>query len=88
MDERELEKILKALANKRRILILKILKKRKRISMGDMSKEIKLSFRSTSKHFAILYAAGIVEREQVSLTMYYSLSPKPPEAAHRVIGII
>jgi len=88
MDERALEKILKALANKRRILMLKILKKRKKISMGDTSNEIKLSFRSTSKHFSILYNAGIVEREQVSLTMYYSISTKPPQAAKLILGII
>lgn len=88
MDERELEKMLKALANKRRILILKILKKRKRISMGNMAKEIKLSFRSTSKHFSILYAVDLVEKEQDGLTMYYSLSPKLHKIASTILSLI
>lgn len=88
MDERELEKMLKALANKRRILILKILKKRKKISMGNMAKEIKLSFRSTSKHFSILYAVDLVEKEQDGLTMYYSLSPKLHKIASNILSLI
>ena len=88
MDEKELEKILKALANRRRLLMLKILKKRKRISMGNMAKEIKLSFRSTSKHFSILYAIGLVEKEQDGLTVYYSLSPKLHKIVTCVLSII
>jgi len=88
MDEKELEKILKALANRRRLLMLKILKKRKRISMGNMAKEIKLSFRSTSKHFSIFYAIGLVEKEQDGLTVYYSLSPKLHKIVTCVLSII
>ena len=88
MDEKELEKILKALANRRRLLILKILKKKKKVSMGNMSGLIKLSFRSTSKHFTVLYAAGIVEKEQDGLTMYYSLSSKLPKITSSVLSII
>jgi len=88
MDEKELEKILKALANRRRLLMLKILKKRKKISVGSMSDEIKLSFRSTSKHFSVLYSAGIVEKEQDGLTMYYSLSSKPHEIVSHLLSII
>ena len=88
MDEKELEKILKALANRRRLLMLKILKRRKKISMGNMAREIKLSFRSTSKHFFILYVVGLVEKEQDGLTMYYSLSPKLHKIASCVLSII
>lgn len=88
MDERELEKILKALANRRRILMLKILKRKKKISVGTMSNEIKLSFRSTSKHFSVLYATGIVEKEQDGLTMYYSMSPKPPKLVSIILNTI
>jgi DNA-binding transcriptional ArsR family regulator len=88
MDEKELEKILKALANKRRILMLKILKKRKKISVGNMAKEIKLSFRSTSKHFSILYTVGILEKEQNGLIMYYSLASKSNKIIWYILSII
>ena len=73
MKEKELEKILKALANKRRIFILKYLKSEGSASVGDIASEIELSFKATSKHLMILSHADIVEKEQVSLTMIYSL---------------
>ena len=88
MNEQELEKILKALANKRRLLILKILKRKKKISVGNMAKEIKLSFKSTSKHLAILYSAGIVEKEQVSLSMHYSIIKKLPRIILELIHML
>lgn len=76
---KETEKILKALANRRRLAILKFLSKTTKASVGDIAKEIKLSFKATSKHLGILRAADIIEREQVSLLMYYSLN-RPPAA--------
>lgn len=75
MKEKELEKIFKALANKRRLSILKYLKLKGKKSVGDIAEEIKLSFKATSKHLMILAHADIVDKEQVSLTVLYSLSP-------------
>ena len=70
---RGLERELKALANGRRLAILRILRTRKAAPVGEIAELIKLSFKATSKHLAILYAANIVEKEQVSLTVNYSL---------------
>ena len=72
---KELERILKALANKRRLAIIKYLKKEKEATVGDISEKIKLSFKATSKHLGVLANADIVEKEQRSLQMWYSLSP-------------
>ena len=74
---KELERILKALANKRRLAIIKYLKKAKEATVGDISEEIKLSFKATSKHLGVLANADIVEKEQRSLQMWYSLTPAP-----------
>jgi ArsR family transcriptional regulator, virulence genes transcriptional regulator len=68
-----LEKILKALGNKRRLAILALLKKQKEATVGDISQVIKLSFTATSQHLAILRSVDIVERDQRSLEVYYSL---------------
>ena len=64
-----LERIIKAFANRRRLGIVRHLKKNKEATVGDIADAIKLSFKATSKHLAILSAAGIVEREQRSLQM-------------------
>jgi DNA-binding transcriptional ArsR family regulator len=67
------ERVLKALANSRRLMIIRYLHAHPRASVGDIAENIKLSFRSTSKHLHILLAADVVEREQQSLVMQYSL---------------
>ncbi len=72
---KELERILKALANKRRLAIVKYLKQEKEAAVGDISGEIKLSFKATSKHLGVLAAVDIVEKEQRGLRMWYRLSP-------------
>lgn len=73
-DIREVEKVLKALANRRRILIVKHLHHTKRAVVGAIAEEIKLSFKATSKHLLILSAANVVEKEQIGLTMEYRLA--------------
>jgi len=88
MTERELERILKAFANRRRLLIVKFLKKKREASVGDIAGEIKLSFKATSKHLGILLGARILDREQRGLQMYYALAPDMPDAARRVVSIL
>ncbi|MBP6905035.1 MAG: winged helix-turn-helix transcriptional regulator [Candidatus Pacebacteria bacterium] len=73
MDEKHLEKILKALANKRRLSILKYLKSKPRASVGTIAGAIKLSFKSTSKHLSVLANVELLEKEQVGLTVYYKV---------------
>jgi|SRR3989338_6952618 len=59
---KDLEKILKVLASRRRLAILQYLKKSKEANVGDIAEEIKLSFKATSKHLAVLSAVDIIER--------------------------
>lgn len=86
--ERELEKHLKALANRRRLAILKYLKNNKEATVGEIAHKIKLSFKSTSKHLAILAALDIIEREQRSLQMFYRLAGNYPPAARFIISLL
>jgi DNA-binding transcriptional ArsR family regulator len=69
-----LAKNLKALANHRRLEILKYLKKVGNANVGEIADYIKLSFKSTSRHLAVLFAQDIVEKEQVGLEMKYFLA--------------
>ena len=76
MIEVEMEKILKAAANRRRLAILNCLRGKKELSVGTIAQQIKLSFRSTSKHLSILYISDLLEKEQRSVLMFYRLSSK------------
>lgn len=85
---RELEKSLKALANKRRLAILQHLKSEGETSVGDISKEISLSLKSTSRHLAVLHGRDIVEREQRSSQVFYRLAAIQLPAAQRIIALL
>lgn len=80
--DKELERVLKALANRRRLAILRCIVKEKQVNVGRMAEELKLSFKSTSRHLAVLVAAGVLDKEQRSSQMFFSLSP----TMHRLAG--
>lgn len=84
----ELEKTMKALANRRRLAILKFLKYAGRASVGDIAREINLSFKATSKHLGILRAANVLEREQISLEMWYFLAQTQTAAAAQILALL
>ena len=71
---KDVERILKALANGRRLRIVKFLARKKKASVGDIAEEIKLSFKSTSRHLSILANAGVLTKEQESLTVWHELA--------------
>ena len=71
---KELEKILKVLANKRRLAIVALLKKGDKKTVGEVADEIKLSFAATSRNLRILAAVDLVDCEQVAAEVHYFLS--------------
>ena len=85
---KELERTMKALANRRRLAVLKYLKNEREASVGDIAEEIRLSFKATSKHLLVLSAAGIVDREQRSLQMLYRFADDLPPAARSIISLL
>ncbi len=88
MTERELEKQLKALANHRRLSILKYLKRNHEAPVGDIAKSINLSFRSTSKHLTVLTTTNIVEKEQRSIQMFYRLVHVSHPAVRHILSLL
>ena len=88
MKDKELERTLKALANGRRLAIVRFIKNKKEAAVGDIAEEIKVSFKATSKHLGLLLSANIVEREQRSLQMFYRLAPKLTKSAHVIISLL
>ena len=85
---KDLEKIFKAFANRRRLAILKYLKNKKEASVADVSENINLSFKATSKHLNILAAIDVIEKDQRSLQVFYSLSAAPKPVIQRLISIL
>lgn len=83
-----LERTFKAFANKRRLAILKYLKTHADASVGELSDNIKLSFRSTSKHLGVLTAAEIVESEPRNRLVFYKLNGNRSSVINKLLGLI
>ncbi|MDO8561772.1 MAG: metalloregulator ArsR/SmtB family transcription factor [bacterium] len=88
MKDKELEMSLKALANRRRLAMIRFIKKNKEASVGDIANDIKLSFKSTSRHLSVMFSAGLLEREQRSLHVFYKLAPNILESIRRIISTL
>ena len=80
MDQKEkgTVRILKSLANPRRLEIILHLKKHRALNVSSVAEKLDLSVRSTSKHLAHLENAGLASRRQQSREVYYTLSPEIP----------
>jgi len=85
---RELEKQLKALANRRRLAILKYLKDKGEASVMDIAKEINLSFKATSKHLGVLATRDVIDREQRGPQMFYSLADKQNSLTKHLLSLL
>lgn len=88
IKDKELEKNLKALANRRRLGIIRFLKNRKEATVGEIADTIKLSFRSTSKHLGILSALDIIEKEQRGAQVFYRLATGFSEPIRRIVSLL
>jgi len=88
MELKALEKLLKALANKRRLAILRYLKKEGEANVTEIADVIKLSVKSTSRHLAVLFSADLVDRRQQSLEVYYWCTSSVPAPIKGVISIL
>ena len=89
MEINQAEKILKALANRRRLKIVKYLYQNKKATVTELAGHLKLSFKSTSKHLSVLKAANIIDSEQVSLTKhYYFAVPIVPFVKNILLAIV
>lgn len=85
----ETTRVLKALANERRLKILKLLLEKGHLSVGDISYEIRLSFRSTSRHLVLLERAGLLKRKQIKTSVFYSIAhPEFGTFANKILSLL
>lgn len=88
MDTKQLEKLFKILANKKRLDIIFLLYQKKKMPSVDIAKTIRLSRKSTSKHLRMLYSVDYLEREYIGFEVYYSISHEGKRVINRVINNI
>lgn len=75
---KNIEKILKGLANRRRLSIIKYLLNEEEATVANIAENINLSFKATSKHLLILRQLDIIDSRQQSLSVFYRVSDTLP----------
>lgn len=85
---KDAERILKAFANRRRVAIVAYLKQAREASVGNIAREIRLSFKSTSRHLGVLNSAGILEKDQRSLRMYYRIASDQKPLSQSILATL
>lgn len=83
---KKIERVLKALANKRRLAILKYLQRYGESSVTDLAHGIRLSLTATSKHLIKLHAADILDSRKESLVVYYRVNSKAPLPTRQILS--
>lgn len=68
-------KLLKALANEKRLQIISVLEN-KELKVGELEKKIGLSQSALSQHLAILRATGIVSTRRLAQNVFYAVKNK------------
>ncbi|OGZ78839.1 MAG: hypothetical protein A2528_02250 [Candidatus Staskawiczbacteria bacterium RIFOXYD2_FULL_37_9] len=72
----QLERIVKGVANHRRIEILELLKETPEMSLVYISKKLHINFRTASDHIKKLAVAGFVVKRSEGLTVRHKITNK------------
>ncbi|MEK7479240.1 MAG: winged helix-turn-helix domain-containing protein [Patescibacteria group bacterium] len=74
MRYRDLERIVRGFSNHRRIQILDALEKYPKLSVLEISKELKVNFKTIAEHVRRLAAAGLVDKQNVNRDVRHTLT--------------
>ena len=79
--------IFKALANINRLKIIKLLFGSQPMTVADISREIRVSFKGTSKHLILLHNLDILNSEGKDGHVYYSFNNDMPPDIEKIVKI-
>ena len=88
MDLSLWERLMKAVANKRRLAILLLLKRERMLPVTDIARAIHMSVPATSKHLQILRNAGILIDRKRGLSVLYRISLEQEEVIRALLKSI
>ena len=72
----QLERIIKGFANHRRIEIVELLKNKPELSLMEISKFLKINFRTASDHIKKLAVAGLVVKRSDGLNVRHKITER------------
>lgn len=69
---RQLSRKFKALANEKRLKVMKMMLNNQKLTVEEITDKLKISFGGTSKLLSILESAGFIRHSKNGLFVYYS----------------
>ena len=78
--------IFRVLANINRLKIIKMLSDGRRMSVGDIADNLKISFKATSNHLAILKNLDVLEAQGEAGHVFYSLNSQMPSDFRNILN--
>jgi len=84
---KKLEYLLKALASRRRLEIIKFLLKGE-YDVSQIAEHLNLSFRATSQHLRVLDRSDVIEARQEGTHVFYRLSKPYNQLVRTVIDLV
>ena len=79
--------IFKALANINRLKIIKLLFEGQPMTVADVSREIRASFKGTSKHLILLHNLDVLSNQGKDGHVYYSCNHDMPSDIEKIVKI-
>jgi len=79
--------IFRALANINRLKIIKLLADGRKMSVTDIAEDLKISFKATSNHLALLKNLDVLEAQGAAGHVFYSFNQQLPEDFQKIIEI-
>lgn len=80
--------VFRALANTNRLKIIRMLRDGRKMSVTDISSELRISFKATSNHLAMLRSLDVLEATGTEGRVLYSVNSGMPEDFYAAIGLI
>jgi len=77
--------VLRALGNINRLKIIDILSRGKKMSVGELAKQLRISLKSTSNHLAILKNLDVLEAEGANGRVFYSTNRGMPNDFMKIL---
>ncbi|MBI3638118.1 winged helix-turn-helix transcriptional regulator [Candidatus Wolfebacteria bacterium] len=80
--------IFRALANINRLKIIKMLSGGGKMNVGEIAEELKISFKATSNHLAILKNLDVLESQGAEGHVFYFIDSRMPEDFKKAINLM
>ncbi|MEK9168207.1 MAG: ArsR family transcriptional regulator [Patescibacteria group bacterium] len=79
--------IFRTLANINRLKIIKMLAGGQKMNVGDIAEDLKISFKATSNHLAMLKNLDVLEAQGADGHVFYSVNSQMPKDFQKIIEI-